>query len=87
MNKDVKITAKQLTDAMDAEYRSLVKKVMGAVNDAPDGAVISGSEEAVRDAMARFREKVYERAIQLRSEAAEAAFSPSDGCEGQSLAE
>ena len=72
---------------MDAEYRSLVKKVMGAVNDAPDGAVISGSEEAVRDAMARFREKVYERAIQLRSEAAEAAFSPSDGREGQSLAE
>ena len=42
------------------------------------GEKFATREEAVRDAMARFREQVYERAIQLRTEAAQAAFSPSD---------
>jgi hypothetical protein len=55
MCKDVKITAEQLTKAMDAEYQKPVKQVEDAVNQAPDRAVISGSEELVRDAMARFR--------------------------------
>ena len=87
MCKDVKITAEQLTKAMDAEYRKLVKQVQDAVNQAPDGAVISGSEELVRDAMARFRQKVYEKAIQLRTEAAQAAFSPSEERKDQTVEE
>jgi len=78
MGTEAKITSKQLREAMSDEIRALVEEVTGAVNDAPDGSVISGSEEAVRDAMARFRERVYERAIQLRSQAAQAAFSPSE---------
>ena len=78
MCKDVKITTEQLTKAMDAEYQKLVQKVKDAVNLAPDGAVISGSEELVREAMARFRQKVYEKAVQLRTQAAQAAFSPSE---------
>ena len=67
MCKDVKITAEQLNKAMDADYQKLVKQVTSAVNEAPDGAVISGSEELVREAMARFRQKVYEKAVQLRT--------------------
>jgi len=78
MCKDVEITTEQLTKAMDAEYQKLVQQVKDAVNQAPDGAVISGSEELVRDAMARFRQKVYEKAVQLRTQAAQAAFSPSE---------
>lgn len=78
MYKDVKITTEHLTKAMDAEYQKLVQQVKDAVNLAPDGAVISGSEELVRDAMARFRQKVYEKAVQLRTQAAQAAFSPSE---------
>jgi len=78
MCKDVKITTEQLTKAMDTEYQKLVQKVKDAVNLAPDGAVISGSEELVREAMARFRQKVYEKAVQLRTQAAQAAFSPSE---------
>jgi hypothetical protein len=39
---------------MEADYQKLVQLVSGAVNGAPDGAVISGSEELVRDAMARY---------------------------------
>jgi hypothetical protein len=78
MCKDVKITTEQLTKAMDTEYQKLVQQVKDAVNLAPDGAVISGSEELVREAMARFRQKVYEKAVQLRTQAAQAAFSPSE---------
>ena len=78
MCKDVKITTEQLTKAMDAEYQKLVQQVKDAVNLAPDGAVISGSEELVREAMARFRQKVYEKAVQLRTQAAQAAFCPSE---------
>ncbi len=75
MCKDAKITTEQLTKAMDAEYQKLVQQLKGAVNLAPDGAVISGSEELVREAMAKFRQKVYEKAVQLRMQAAQAAFS------------
>jgi len=78
MCKDVKITTEQLTKAMDTEYQKLVQQVKDAVNLAPDGAVISGSEELVREATARFRQKVYEKAVQLRTQAAQAAFSPSE---------
>ncbi len=85
MCKDAKITAEQLTKAMDADYQELVQQVTGAVNEAPDAAVISGSEELVRDAMARFRQKVYEKAVQLRTQAAQAAFSPSEEQEGPRL--
>ena len=52
MCKDVKITEEQLTKAIDADYQKLVQQVTGAVNEAPDRAVISGSEELVRDTMA-----------------------------------
>jgi hypothetical protein len=86
MGTEAKITSKQLREAMQDEIRALVQEVTGAVNEAPDGSVISGSEEAVRDAMAKFRQQVYERAIQLRSQAAQAAFSPSEACQDPGLA-
>ena len=79
MDKDVRITPEELAKAMDADWCKLVRLVSSAVDKAPDGAVICGSEELVRDAMARFREKVYGKAIQLRTQAAQAAFSPSAG--------
>ncbi len=52
MDKDVKITPGQLAKAMDADYKKLVQQLSVAVNEAPDGAVISGSEELVRETMA-----------------------------------
>jgi hypothetical protein len=50
---------------------------MEAVNQAPDGAWIAGSEERVRDLSAEMRRRIFERAVQQRVNAAEAAFSPS----------
>jgi RNase P/RNase MRP subunit p30 len=78
MDKDVRISQEELKKATQAEYAKLLQEVERSVNRAPGGAVIAGSEEAVRDAMARFRERVYQIAIQLRADkAAKAAFSPS----------
>jgi hypothetical protein len=48
------------------------------VDDAPAGRVIRDSEEKARDALDRFRQVVYETALQGKINAAEAAFPPSD---------
>jgi len=78
MDKGVRISQEELRKASQAEYEKLLQEVEQSVNRAPGGAVIAGSEEAVREAMARFRERVYQIAIQLRADkAAKAAFSPS----------
>ena len=66
-----------------AEMRAEVERVLGevadAVNDAPDGHVIDGSEMRVRDLMAELRTRVFERAVQMRVDETEGAFSPSAG--------
>lgn len=67
------------TAAMRAEVEQLLGTVVRAVNGAPDGQWIAGSEEAVRDAVARFRERAFQQAVQMRLAAYEAAFSPSAG--------
>jgi hypothetical protein len=64
-------------ETMKDETEQYVKDVMEAVNKAPDGAWIAGSEERVRDLSAEMRRKVFERALQQRVDAAEAAFPPS----------
>ncbi len=57
MDKDVKITPEQLAKAMDADYQKLVQQVSAAVNESTDGAVISCSEELVRETMAKLMPK------------------------------
>ena len=79
MGANKKITLAELKKATEAEYAALLAEVHAAVDNAPDGAIISGSEEAVREAMARFRERVYQKAVQLKADAGASAFSPSDG--------
>jgi hypothetical protein len=87
MAKSEKVSLGQLKKAAGPEFERLMKEVSEAINQAPAGAVIAGSEEAVRDAMARFRQRVYELGIQLRTDAAKAAFSPSGGRDGKTAAE
>jgi hypothetical protein len=64
-------------DTMRAEMENLLNQVADAVNAALPGQVIAGSEEQVRDLFATFRRRAYEKAIQMRVDAAEAAFPPS----------
>jgi hypothetical protein len=77
MAKDKCVSAEQLKKALGPEFERLVRDVAGAVNQAPDGAVIAGSEFQVRDLLARFRQTVYQKAVQMRADAAASAFSPS----------
>lgn len=67
----------KLVAVMEQEMQTYLQSVMAAVNNAPDGAWLAGSEEQVRDLSAEFRRRVFEQAVQLRIDAAEAAFSPS----------
>jgi len=66
--------------AMRQKMEAVLGQVADAVNNAPDGAVIAGSECEVRDLFADLRHPAYELAIPMRSDAAEAAFPPSEEC-------
>jgi hypothetical protein len=72
-----RVSPQQFADSMKQEFEEFAKQVMDAVNDAPDGQWIAGSEEQVRDLCAAMRQSVFERAMQKRVNAAEAAFPPS----------
>jgi hypothetical protein len=63
---------------MRTELEILMEDVADAVDNAPAGRVIRDSEEPVRDLFAEFRQKAFEKAIQLKVDAAEAAFPPSE---------
>jgi hypothetical protein len=73
----VQVAPENLVTAMEPEMQQYLQSVMQAVNEAPDGAWIAGSEESVRDLSAAFRRRVFQRAVQMRVDAAEAAFPPS----------
>ena len=73
---------------MRQEMEELLGQVADAINEAPAGHVISDSEEKVRDLFAELRQRAYEKGLQMRVNAAEAAFPPSEGPEhGQDQAQ
>lgn len=78
-------TPKMLRDEFIDQMREKVEEVLGrvadAINGAPPGQIISGSEEKVRDLFADLRQQAFETGLQMRLNAAEAAFPPSEGRE------
>ena len=72
---------------MRQEVERILGQVADAVNDAPDGNVINGSEMQVRDLMNELRKTAYEKALQMRINATEASFFPSPGCDRPAEAE
>ena len=77
MSQSPRVPPEQFAESMREEMDQFAKQVMEAVNQAPDGEWISGSEEQVRDVVAAMRQRIYEQAVQKRVDAAEAAFPPS----------
>lgn len=77
MDLSPRVSPQEFADSIRAEFDQFAKDVMEAVNEASDGQWIAGSEEKVRDLCAQMRRAVFERAIQKRVQAAEAAFPPS----------
>jgi hypothetical protein len=70
-------SADALLEQLRERFEQLCQEVTEAVNQAPAGQVINASEEKVRDLLADFRQATFQAAIQLRLDAAQAAFSPS----------
>ncbi len=64
---------------MQAECRRIMEQIADAVNNAPTGNVISGSEMQVRDLMADLRRTAFETALQMRIDSTESSFSPAEG--------
>jgi hypothetical protein len=79
MDAEPKLSREMFIQAMRDRMETLLGQVADAVNEAPPGHVISGSEEQVRDLFADLRREVYDKAVQMRTDAAEAAFPPSEG--------
>jgi hypothetical protein len=76
MDRLPELSAEQLIERTRGEFEQLMREVAAAVNAAPVGRVIRDSEEPVRDLLGEFRRRVYQTALQMRVDAAEAAFSP-----------
>jgi hypothetical protein len=75
-----KLDRAKLRAELAAEFERTLDAVAEAVDNAPAGRLIRDSEEPARDALDRFRQRVYEQALQAKVDAAEAAFPPSDQC-------
>ncbi len=66
-----------LRESLRAEFEQALEQVADAVDNAAVGRVIRDSEEPARDALDRLRQVVFEKALQLKIDAAQAAFPPS----------
>src|SRR5271169_1461315 len=77
MDRLLAMDADAFATRMQGEFQRIMKQVAEAVNAAPTGNVISGSEMQVRDLMAEFRRKAFETAVQMRIDSTESSFSPS----------
>jgi len=79
MDRLLRMERDEYLQQMRAEVERILGQVADAVNDAPDGNVINGSEMQVRDLMDELRQTAYQKAIQMRINATEANFFPSPG--------
>ena len=79
MHSDPKRSRDEFIEPMRTKLEEALGKVSHAVNEAPPGRIIAASEEEVRDIFAGLRKEAFEMALQMRVNAAEAAFPPSEG--------
>lgn len=66
-----------LRSELTKEFEGLLDQVSESVLQAKAGRVIVDSEELVRDAVAEFRQRMYQKALELRVQTEKSAFSPS----------
>jgi hypothetical protein len=71
------IDGQKLEKLLKDDFQRCIAEVTEAVDKARVGAIIDDSEEPVRMATSRLRQMIFQKAIQIKTDAAEAAFSPS----------
>ena len=73
-----RISAAELQAQLQGDLKVLAEQIAQAINEAKAGRIIADSEEPVRDATAVFRQKAYQRALDLlQNKALQEDFSPS----------
>ena len=77
MSTEPKLSRDEFIAQMRAKMEAMLGQVADAINEARPGHIISGSEERVRDLFADLRHQAFEKGVQMRVDAAEAAFPPS----------
>jgi len=73
-----KMSREEYVAALQQKVQVMLGQVADAINNAADGYIIAASEEKVRDLFADLRQQAFETGLQMRIDAAEAAFSPSE---------
>lgn len=87
MDRLLLVDPEQFVARMQAQVRKALEQVAAAVNGAPEGNVLSGSEMQVREVMLELQRQVYEAMVQMRIDSTESSFSPSKGRVGARQAE
>ena len=86
--EDKRITPEELKAAWTEDVDELAEKVAAAMNSAQPGNIIDDSEEPVRDASAEFRQRLYQKAVDLlQDKRLQEDFSPSEDPPGSDLEE
>ena len=83
MERLLRLDRDEFLREMRAEAERVFGQVADAVNEAPDGNVINASEGPVRDLRMELRKTAFEKALQMRITASEAAFSPGESERGE----
>ena len=76
MECPAKLDVEAFLMTMRETVESRLRRVAELVNAAPDGSWINASEMEVRDVFGELRRTACETALQMRLDAAQAAFSP-----------
>jgi hypothetical protein len=71
------IDTKKLRELLKKDFEDCINEVADAIDTSKAGSIIDDSEEPVRIATGKLRQKIFERALQMKVDAAQAAFSPS----------
>ena len=71
------IDTKKLRELLKKDFEDCINEVADAIDTSEAGSIIDDSEEPVRIATGKLRQKIFERALQMKVDAAQAAFSPS----------
>jgi len=67
----------KLKELLKKDFEDCIAEVVEAIDTAKSGSIIDDSEEPVRIATGKLRQKIFEKALQMKTDAAQAAFSPS----------
>ena len=67
----------KLKELLKKDFEDCIAEVVEVIDTAKAGSIIDDSEEPVRIATGKLRQKIFEKALQMKVDAAQAAFPPS----------